>query len=130
MARATTTSDAFNAIAEGARREILEALADGGLVVNDLVERLGLTQPQVSKHLAVLKAVELVTVRADGRQRLYSLNPVAMHPLYAWIAPFKRLWDDRFDRLDLVLADPTSPLLTPPPLNKRSQSNKKREEQS
>lgn len=105
MARASTTSDAFNAVAEGARREIVEALADGEVAVNDLVDRLGFTQPQVSKHLAVLRAVDLVTVRADGRQRLYSLNPETLRTLYDWIKPFERLWNDRLDRLDRVVAD-------------------------
>ena len=119
MARASTMSDAFNAIAESARREVLEALADGEVAVNDLVERLGFTQPQVSKHLAVLRAVDLVTVRADGRQRLYSLNAEALRAIYEWIKPFERLWNDRFDRLDLVVADliaqrqPTSHQETP-----------------
>ena len=105
MARASTTSDAFNAIAEADRRELIEALADGEVAVNDLVERLGFTQPQASKHLAVLRAVDLVTVRADGRQRLYSLNPDTLRAVYEWIKPFERLWNDRLDRLDRVVAD-------------------------
>lgn len=109
MARASTTSDAFNAIAEGTRREILEALTNGEVAVNDLVDRLGLTQPQVSKHLAVLRAVDLVSVRADGRQRLYSINDAAMRTLYEWIEPFTRRWNDRFDRLDRVLSELPSP---------------------
>lgn len=105
MARASTTSDAFNAIAEGARRDILEALADGEMAVNDLVERLGFTQPQVSKHLAVLRAVELVRVRAQGRQRLYSLDIGTLHTLYEWIKPFEDLWNARLNRLDSVVAE-------------------------
>ena len=105
MARASTTSDAFNAIAEAARREVLEALVDGEVAVNDLVDRLGMTQPQVSKHLAVLRVVDLVSVRADGRQRLYSLNADTLRSLYDWIKPFERLWNDRLDRLDRVIAD-------------------------
>ena len=105
MARASTTSDAFNAIAEGARREILEALGDGEVAVNDLVDQLGFTQPQVSKHLAVLRTVDLVAVRAEGRQRLYSVNAETLRTLYEWIKPFERLWNDRLDRLDRVVAD-------------------------
>ena len=105
MARASTTSDAFNAIAEGARREVLEALADGEMAVNDLVARLGFTQPQVSKHLAVMRAVDLVTARADGRHRLYSLNAATLRDLYEWIKPFERLWNERLDRLDGVVAE-------------------------
>ena len=105
MARASTTSDAFNAVAEGARRDILEALADGEVAVNDLVDRLGFTQPQVSKHLAVLRTVDLVTARAEGRQRLYSVNADTLRTLYDWIKPFERLWNDRLDRLDRVVAD-------------------------
>ena len=107
MARASTTSDAFNAIAEGARRDILEALADGEVAVNDLVDRLGFTQPQVSKHLAVLRTVDLVTVRAEGRQRLYSINADTLRTLHDWIKPFERLWNDRMDRLDRVVAELT-----------------------
>ena len=93
---------------------MLEALADGEVGVNDLVVRLGFTQPQVSKHLAVLRAVDLVTVRAEGRQRLYSLKADTLRALYEWIRPFERLWNERLDRLDGVVAelaatDPQSP---------------------
>lgn len=105
MARAPTTSDAFNAIAEEARRDVLDALAEGEVAVNDLAARLGFTQPQLSKHLAVLRAVDLVTVRAEGRQRLYSLNADTLHSLYEWIKPFEQLWTDRLDRLAGVAAE-------------------------
>ena len=115
MARASTTSDAFNAVAEQVRRDILEALAHQALAVNDLVELLGLTQPQISKHLGVLRAVDLVRVRADGRQRIYSINASVVRDLYDWIKPFERLWNDRFDRLDHVLTT----LEEPPQATKR-----------
>lgn len=104
MARAATTTDAFNAIAEGARRQVLELLADGEMAVNDLVDRLGIGQPQVSKHLAVLRAVDLVDVRTDGRHRIYSLNDQALRDVYEWIKPFERLWNDRLDRLDRLVS--------------------------
>ena len=112
MARASTTSDAFNAVAEQARRDLLEVLTNGEAAVNDLVARSGLTQPQVSKHLGVLRAVNLVEVRVNGRQRIYSINATAVRELYDWIKPFERLWNDRLDRLDNVLATlpkPTKP---------------------
>ena len=112
MARASTTSDAFNAVAEQARRDLLEVLANGEAAVNDLVERLGLTQPQVSKHLGVLRAVNLVEVRVSGRQRIYSINATAVRELYDWIKPFERLWNDRLDRLEHVLATLPKPTKT------------------
>jgi DNA-binding transcriptional ArsR family regulator len=105
MARAATTADAFNAVAEPRRREILDALAGGELPVNDLVERLGLTQPQVSKHLKVLREVGLVEVRNEGRQRLYRLNGPALKPIHDWVKEYERTWSERFDRLDVVLED-------------------------
>lgn len=103
MARAATTADAFNAVAEPRRREILDVLAGGELPVNDLVERLGLAQPQVSKHLRVLRAVNAVTVRDEGRRRLYRLNGEALKPIHDWVAQYERSWSERFDRLDTVL---------------------------
>ena len=105
MPRATTTSDAFNAVAEPRRRAILDALAEGELTVNEVVRRLGLAQPQVSKHLRVLREVGAVQVRDDGRQRLYRVNGEALRPIHDWVASFERLWDDRFDALDDVLDD-------------------------
>ena len=105
MARAATTTDAFNAIAEPRRREILEALAGGERSVNDLVEALGLGQPQVSKHLRVLREVGAVEVRDAGRQRLYRVNGHALKPIHDWVRTFEATWSDRFDALDDVLDD-------------------------
>ncbi len=105
MARAATTADAFNAVAEPRRREILDAIAGGELPVNDLVRLLGLAQPQVSKHLRVLREVGVVDVRHDGRQRLYRLNGHALKPIHDWVKNYEGLWSERFDRLDVVLED-------------------------
>src|SRR5919201_2358117 len=105
MARAATTADAFNAIAEPRRRQILDVLAAGERPVNDLVGELGLAQPQVSKHLRVLRHVGAVDVRADGRQRLYRLNGHALKPIHDWVKNYERLWSDRFDQLDAVLEE-------------------------
>lgn len=107
MARASTTSDGFNAIAERGRREILEALADGERTVGELVEAVGLTQPQVSKHLAVLREVGLVLVREDGRRRWYRVNGPALKPIHDWLGAFERTWNQRLDRLDDVVAELT-----------------------
>jgi DNA-binding transcriptional ArsR family regulator len=103
MARAATTTDAFNAIAEPKRREILDALAEGERPVNDLVEELGLTQPQVSKHLRVLREVGLVDSREDGRQRLYRLNSEPLKYVHDWVKRYERTWTQRFEALDEVL---------------------------
>jgi DNA-binding transcriptional ArsR family regulator len=103
MARAATTTDAFNAIAEPRRRQILDLLAAGELPVNDLVERLGLPQPQVSKHLRVLREVDLVHVRDEGRKRVYRVNGAPLKPIADWLAGFEQLWTERFARLDSVL---------------------------
>ncbi|HWK26833.1 MAG TPA: metalloregulator ArsR/SmtB family transcription factor [Solirubrobacter sp.] len=105
MARAATTADAFNAVAEPRRREILDLLATGERPVNDLVQRLGLTQPQVSKHLRVLREVGAVDVRDHGRQRLYRLNGHALKPIHDWVKTYERTWQERFDALDDVLED-------------------------
>jgi DNA-binding transcriptional ArsR family regulator len=105
MARAATTTDAFNAVAEPRRRQILDLLADGERSVNDLVGLVGLPQPQVSKHLRVLREVGAVDVRDQGRRRLYRLNGPALKPIHDWVASYERLWSDRFDELDLVLDD-------------------------
>ena len=105
MARAATTADAFNAVAEPRRRLILDALAGGERPVNDLVEELGLAQPQVSKHLRVLREVGAVDVRDHGRQRLYRLNGEALKPIHDWIKNYERLWSERFDQLDVVLEE-------------------------
>ena len=103
MARAATTADAFNAVAEPRRRQILDALASGERPVNDLVGELGLAQPQVSKHLKVLREVGLVDVRDHGRQRLYRLNGQPLKPIHDWVKNYERAWSERFDALDTVL---------------------------
>ena len=105
MARAATTADAFNAVAEPRRREILDVLAGGERPVNDLVRELGLAQPQVSKHLRVLREVGAVDVRDAGRQRLYRLNGHALKPIHDWVKAYERSWSERFERLDDVLED-------------------------
>jgi DNA-binding transcriptional ArsR family regulator len=105
MARAATTADAFNAVAEPRRRQILDALADGERPVNDLVRELGLAQPQVSKHLRVLREVGAVDVREEGRQRLYRLNGYALKPIHDWVSAYERTWAARFDQLDVVLEE-------------------------
>jgi len=105
VARAATTADAFNAVAEPRRRQILDVLASGERPVNDLVDALGLTQPQVSKHLRVLREVGAVEVRDSGRQRLYRLNGEALKPIFDWVKDFERLWTERFDLMDDVLAE-------------------------
>jgi len=101
--RAATTSDAFNAVAEPRRREILDLLASGELSVGDLVAQLGLTQPQVSKHLQVLRQVDLVRSRTVGRQRMYRVNGPALKPVHDWVTGFERTWNERLDRLDDLL---------------------------
>src|SRR3954464_12182618 len=103
MARAATTADSFNAVAEPRRRQILDVLAGGERPVNDLVQLLGLAQPQVSKHLRVLREVGAVDVRERGRQRLYRLNGHALKPIHDWVKNYERSWSERFERMDLVL---------------------------
>ncbi len=103
MARAATTTDAFNAIAEPQRRQILDLLAPGELPVNDLVALLGLGQPQVSKHLKVLREVGLVDVREDGRRRLYRINGRMLKPIHDWVSSYRQAWEERFQVLDQVL---------------------------
>lgn len=107
MARAATTTDAFNAVAEPRRRQILSLLKAGERSVNDLVELLGVTQPQVSKHLKVLRETQLVVVREDGRQRLYRLNGESLKPIHDWIREFEQTWAARFDALDVLLDELT-----------------------
>jgi DNA-binding transcriptional ArsR family regulator len=105
MARAATTADAFNAVGDTRRRQILDLLAAGELPVTDLVVRLGIAQPLVSKHLRVLREVGLVRVRDAGRQRLYRLNGEPLKPIYDWVRAYERSWSTRFERLDAVLAE-------------------------
>src|ERR1041385_1821747 len=99
MARAATTADAFNAVAEPRRRQILDLLAGGERPVNDVVAVLGLAQPQVSKHLRALRKVRLVSVRAEGRDRYYKLNAEPLQPIYDWAQTFERFWDRHLDRI-------------------------------
>ena len=105
MARAATTADAFNAIAEPRRRDILDVLAAGERAVNDLVDVLGLAQPQVSKHLRVLREVGVVDVREDGRQRLYRVNGHALKPIHDWVKAYEATWSERFELLEDVLEE-------------------------
>ena len=105
MARVATTTDTFNAVAEPRRRELLDALAGGEKAVNDLAGLLGLAQPQVSKHLRVLREVGAVQVRDQGRRRLYRLNGPALKPIHDWVSRYERTWAERFDALDEVLDD-------------------------
>jgi DNA-binding transcriptional ArsR family regulator len=105
MARAATTTDAFNAVAEPRRRQILDVLAGGERPVNDLVTVLRLAQPLVSKHLRVLREVGLVDVREEGRQRIYRLNGRSLKPIIDWVKPYERSWEQRFERMDAVLEE-------------------------
>lgn len=105
MARLPTTADVFNAIAEPQRRAILELLAQDELSVNEIAAALDLNQPQASKHLRVLREVELVNVRSEGKQRLYRLRGKGLKPVHEWVRNFEHFWNERFDRLDSYLAD-------------------------
>jgi len=105
MARAATTADAFNAVGEPRRRQILDLLAGGERPVNDLVALLGLPQPQVSKHLRVLREVRLVEVREEGRQRMYRLNGQSLKPIHDWVKNYERSWNERFEVLDELLEE-------------------------
>ena len=104
VARSPTTSDVFNAVAEADRREILDALIAGEKAVGAIVTDLSMSQPQVSKHLRVLSEVGLVRCRAEGRRRLYRLEPARLRPLHEWLAKYERAWNDRLDRMDDYLA--------------------------
>src|SRR5437867_13128832 len=100
VARSSTTSDVFNAIAEARRREILDALMTGEKAVGAIMDDLSMSQPQVSKHLRVLTEVGLVSCRAEGRSRLYRLEPARLQPMHDWLAKYEQAWNDRLDRLD------------------------------
>lgn len=100
MPRAATTTDAFNAIAEPRRRQILDVLASGERSVNEIVAEIPVSQPQVSKHLQVLREVGLVLSRSAGRQRLYRIEPLALKPIHDWLEDYERMWNERLDRLD------------------------------
>jgi DNA-binding transcriptional ArsR family regulator len=105
VARASTTSDVFNAIAEADRREILDTLMAGEKAVGAIVNDLSMSQPQVSKHLRVLSEVGLVRCRAEGRRRLYRLEPVRLRPLQDWLVKYEQAWNDRLDRVDDYLQE-------------------------
>jgi DNA-binding transcriptional ArsR family regulator len=105
LARSSTTSDVFNAIGEAHRREILDTLLAGEKAVGTIVDDLSLSQPQVSKHLRVLSEVGLVRCRADGRRRLYSLEPARLQPFHEWLAKYEQAWNERLDRLDDYLKE-------------------------
>ena len=105
MARSSATADVFNAIAEGHRRDILDVLIMGEKAVGTIVSDLSLSQPQVSKHLRVLSEVGLVRCRADGRRRLYRLEPARLRPFQEWLAKYERSWNDRLDRVDDYLKE-------------------------
>src|SRR3954464_7979145 len=105
VARSSTTSDVFNAIGEVHRREILDTLVGGEKAVGAIVNDLALSQPQVSKHLRVLSEVGLVRSRADGRRRLYSLEPAPLRPMHEWLAKYEQAWNERLDRMDDYLEE-------------------------
>src|SRR3954464_14718573 len=105
MARAATTSDVFNAIAEQQRREILVLLRAGEWPVTELAQELGMTQPGASKHLRVLREVGLVRDRKAGKQRLYGLDARGLRPVHEWTGGFERFWNESFDRLDEYVQD-------------------------
>lgn len=119
MARLAATADAFNAVGDPTRRAILRALAGGEATVGELVEELALPQPQVSKHLRVLREVDLVRCRAEGRHRRYRVHRPALHPVEAWLAELTRTVNERYDRLDdhlaALQAAPDHPPTDPPP---------------
>ncbi len=124
MARSPTTLDPFSAIAEPRRREVLGALAGGERAVNDLVETLGWAQPQVSKHLGVLREVGLVSVRRKGRQRMYSVNGQQMKPIHDWVKAFEQFWTHQLDRIkeraERAARKSQSPFLPPHPPKEQS----------
>jgi DNA-binding transcriptional ArsR family regulator len=105
VARASTTSDVFNALGEAHRREVLDALITGEKAVGEIVNDLSMSQPQVSKHLRVLSEVGLVRHRAEGRRRLYRLEPARLRPLHDWLAKYEQAWNDRMDRVDEYLKE-------------------------
>ncbi len=105
MARASTTSDVFNALADLHRREILDVLITGEKTVGAIVNDLSMSQPQVSKHLRVLSEVGLVRCRAEGRHRLYRLEAAQLRPLHDWVAKYEQAMNDRLDRMDDYLQE-------------------------
>jgi DNA-binding transcriptional ArsR family regulator len=109
VARSSTTSDVFNALGEAHRREILDMLLTGEKAVGTIVDDLSMSQPQVSKHLRVLSEVGLVRCRADGRRRLYRLEPARLSPFHEWLAKYEQALNDRLDRVDDYLKELQQP---------------------
>ena len=105
MARSSTTADVFNAVAETNRRDILDTLLAGEKAVGTIVSDLSLSQPQVSKHLRVLSEVGLVTCRAEGRRRLYRLEPARLQPFHDWLNKYEQAVNERLDRMDDYLRE-------------------------
>ena len=105
VARSSTTSDVFNAIGDGRRREVLDALIAGEKAVGEIVSGLSMSQPQVSKHLRVLSKAGLVQCRAEGRRRLYRLDPAHLRPLREWIAKYEQIMNERLDQMDDYLKE-------------------------
>jgi DNA-binding transcriptional ArsR family regulator len=105
VARSSATADVFNAVAEPHRREILDTLIAGEKAVGTIVTDLSMSQPQVSKHLRVLSEVGLVSCRAEGRRRLYSLEPARLRPFHDWLAKYEQAWNDRLNRMDAYLEE-------------------------
>ena len=105
VARSSTTLDVFNAIGEAHRRDILDTLIPGEKAVGTIVNDLSLSQPQVSKHLRVLSEVGLVSCRAEGRRRLYSLEPARLRPFHDWLAKYEQTWNEHMDRMDDYLKE-------------------------
>ena len=105
MAPHPTTTDAFTAVADAGRRRLLEAIGSGEATVGELVDELALSQPQVSKHLRILREVDLVLVRQEGRRRWYRINGPALRPVHDWVDTFARTWNRQLDRLDDLLAE-------------------------
>jgi DNA-binding transcriptional ArsR family regulator len=105
MARSSTTLDVFNAIGEARRRDILDTLIAGEKAVGTIVDDLSMSQPQVSKHLRVLSEVGLVSCRADGRRRLYSVEPARLRPFQDWLAKYEQAWNERMARMDDYLKE-------------------------
>ena len=105
VARSSTTLDVFNAVAEARRRDILDVLIAGEKAVGTIVDDLSMSQPQVSKHLRVLSEVGLVRCRAEGRRRLYRLEPARLQPFHEWLAKYEQAWNERMDRMDDYLKE-------------------------
>jgi len=105
VTRSATTPDVFSAIAVPDRREILDALMAGEKAVGAIVSDLSMPQPQVSKHLRVLSEAGLVRCRADGRRRLYRVEPARLRPLQEWLAKYEQAWNERMDRMDDYLKE-------------------------